>query len=69
MRFQIDNPISTWLIFLLFIVPVFIASLKPNRFSWDLRITIWIVMAVSVYVLCQYYLVQGGSFYGKGILG
>jgi len=69
MRVRIDDQVSTWLAFLLIIVPAFLASFKMYFFTWELRIIAWIAMSVAVYGLFQFYLVQGGSYYGKGILG
>lgn len=69
MRIRMDNAISTWLVFLLIVLPAFLASFKSNYFTWELRIVTWVVMAVFIWGFFQYYLVQGGSYYGKGILG
>ena len=69
MRVRIDDQVSTLLIFWLFIVPYFLGSFKIDFYTWELRILAWIVMAVAIYGLFQFYLVQDGCYYGKGILG
>jgi len=69
MRIQLDHPVAVWLLFFLIIVPIFIASLEKDLLPLDVRISTWFVMFVFIYIFYQFYLVQGGSFFGKGILG
>jgi len=69
MRVQLEDPVLVWITFLVVIVPAFIISFKSGLLTWDLRITAWIGMVIFIWIFYQYYLVQGGSYYGKGILG
>lgn len=68
MRYRIDNQILFWLTTIFILLPMVWLSFDKEMTDFEFRILTRTTAAIFLYIVYRYYLVQGGSTYGKGIL-
>lgn len=68
MRFRIDNQILFWLMVIFIVLPMAWLSFDKQMMDLGARILARTTAVIVLYIIYRYYLVQGGSNYGEGIL-